>query len=132
MKANYEDARSVLRRLKHLGHTAYLAGGCVRDTLLGVQPNDYDITTSATPEEVQSAFDKTIPVGMSFGVIKVICGDNREMDVATFRRDGKYSDNRRPDSVEYSSSAEEDVKRRDFTINALLMDEDGKVLDYVG
>lgn len=132
MKANYEDAMFVLRRLKSLGHDAYLAGGCVRDMQLGLQPNDYDVTTSATPEEIQAAFEKTVPVGVSFGVVKVICGDIRELDVATFRRDGVYSDNRRPDSVEYSSSAEEDVQRRDFTINALLMDVNGKVIDYVG
>ncbi len=132
MKANYEDARSVLRRLKHLGHDAYLAGGCVRDMQLGLVPNDYDVTTSATPEQVQASFDKTVPVGASFGVVKVISGNGGELDVATFRTDGVYSDNRRPDSIAYSKSAEEDVQRRDFTINALLMDVDGKVIDYVG
>src|SRR6202040_925374 len=97
-----------------------------------LEPNDYDVTTSATPKEIQAAFDHTVSVGEAFGVIKVICGDNRELDVATFRTDGLYSDNRHPDSVAYTKSAEEDVKRRDFTINAMLMDIDGKVIDYVG
>jgi poly(A) polymerase len=132
MKATHEDAKYVLSTLKSNNHEAYMAGGCVRDILLGLEPNDYDVTSSATPEEVRSIFPKTVAVGESFGVIKVICGDNRELDVATFRTDGQYSDNRRPDVVQYSRSAEEDVKRRDFTINAMLMDIDGKVIDYVG
>lgn len=131
MKATYDDAKLALRKLIDSGHNAYLAGGCVRDMQLGLQPNDYDVTTSATPEEVQAIFDKTVPVGASFGVVKVIV-EGRELDVATFRTDGLYSDNRRPDTVAYSKSAEEDVKRRDFTINALLMDIDGKITDYVG
>lgn len=131
MKATLDDAKHVLQHLAHLGYDAYLAGGCVRDMQLGLTPNDYDITTSATPDQVQAAFPKTVPVGASFGVVKVIVND-RELDVATFRVDGKYSDNRRPDSVSYSRSAEEDVKRRDFTINGLLMNLDGKVIDYVG
>lgn len=130
MKANYEDAIATISQLESAGYRAYLAGGCVRDLLLGVTPNDYDVTTSATPEQVQKLFDKTIPVGISFGVIKVV-RDGRELDVATFRKDGKYSDNRKPDSVEYSISPEEDVKRRDFTINALLMDTDHNTLDYI-
>lgn len=130
MKANYEDAIATISQLESAGYRAYLAGGCVRDLLLGVTPNDYDVTTSATPEQVQKLFDKTIPVGISFGVIKVV-RDGRELDVATFRKDGKYSDNRKPDSVEYSISPEEDVKRRDFTINALLMDTNYNTLDYI-
>src|SRR3954464_2321114 len=119
MKANKEDANAAILQLTQHGYDAYLAGGAVRDLLLGLEPNDYDVTTAATPAQVQKIFSKTIPVGESFGVIKVICGDNRELDVATFRVDGRYSDNRRPDSVKFSSSAEEDVKRRDFTINAM-------------
>lgn len=131
MKATHADATDALRTLESHGHTAFLAGGCVRDLLLGLEPNDYDITTSALPEEVESIFPSTIPVGKSFGVIKVV-SDGRELDVATFRTDGKYSDNRRPDFVAFSSSAQEDVKRRDFTINALLMDKDGGIIDYEG
>lgn len=130
MKASREDAKHVLSALRTRGFESYLAGGCVRDLILGLEPNDFDVTTQATPEEVQSTFSRTIPVGASFGVVKVVVND-REIDVATFRSDGKYSDNRRPDQVTYSKSAEEDVMRRDFTINGLLMDEDGKILDYV-
>lgn len=132
MKAIYSDALEVLRALEEAGYEAYLAGGCVRDRILGLEPGDYDVTTDATPEDVQNVFSKSIGVGASFGVTKVICGDNREIDVATFRADGKYSDNRRPDSVEYVSSAEEDVKRRDFTINAMLMKRTGEIIDLVG
>lgn len=132
MKATYDDAMLTCNTLKSHGFDAFLAGGCVRDLLLGVAPSDYDITTSAVPEQVQIVFPNTVPVGISFGVVKVICGNDRELDVATFRTDGTYSDNRRPDTVQYSKSAEEDVKRRDFTINALLMDTDKKIIDYVG
>lgn len=134
MKATYDDAILAVHKLTAHGHTAYLAGGCVRDLLLDVEPNDYDIATSATPEEVQVVFDKTVNVGASFGVIKVMLGaDGRELDVATYRTDGIYSDNRRPDTVTYSKTAEEDVARRDFTINALLWNPEGsQVLDYVG
>lgn len=132
MKATLNDANSALATLTGAGHTAYLAGGCVRDMLIGLQPNDYDVATSATPQEVQACFPHTIPVGISFGVVKVIFGEDRELDVATFRTDGAYTDNRRPDDVKYSVNAVEDVQRRDFTINAILMDESGQVLDYVG
>lgn len=132
MKAFHNDAIDAIKVLKSHGHVAFLAGGCVRDLMLGIKPNDFDVTTSATPEQVQTAFTYTVPVGISFGVVKIIYGENRELDVATFRTDGKYTDNRRPDSVTFSSSAEEDVKRRDFTINGLMMDEAGSILDFVG
>lgn len=132
MKATFEDAKLACKQLEDKNHESFLAGGCVRDILLGVSPSDFDVTTSATPEEVQKICGHSVPVGISFGVVKVICGENRELDVATFRTDGKYSDARRPDSVQYTKSAEEDVKRRDFTINALLMTADGKIIDYVG
>lgn len=132
MKANLEDAKYVLKTLNGAGYEAYLAGGCVRDRILGIEPSDYDITTSATPTQVQAIFPKTLSVGAAFGVVKVLRDDNCELDVATFRIDGDYTDNRRPDSVAFTTSAQEDVKRRDFTINALLMDIDGKVIDYVG
>lgn len=131
MKGTREDAQFILNTLESRGYKSYLAGGCVRDILLGLEPNDYDITTSATPEQVQELFNKTVPVGISFGVVKVV-NEGRELDVATFCTDGQYSDNRRPDSVAFTSSAEEDVKRRDFTINALLMDSSGDIIDYVG
>lgn len=136
MKANHDDANRAIDILTSAGYVAYLAGGCVRDFLLNGTPNDFDLATSAIPDQVLRAFEEagipTIPVGISFGVIKAIFGDARELDIATFRTDGKYSDNRRPDVVEYTNSAEEDAKRRDFTINGLFMARDGQILDYVG
>ncbi len=121
----------ILRRLRSAGHEAYLVGGCVRDLLRGFLPVDYDIVTSAAPEEVTSLFPHTIPVGISFGVVLVI-KDEKKYEVATFRTEEGYLDGRRPAQVVYAT-AEEDVKRRDFTINGLLLDpETGRVLDYVG
>ena len=132
MKGGFEDAVSVITTLKSAGHSAFMAGGCVRDILLGHEPNDYDVATSASPTDIISLFEKTIPVGIAFGVVRVILDGSRELEVATFRADGQYSDGRRPDSVEFKTNAEDDVRRRDFTINALLMDENRKVIDYVG
>jgi tRNA nucleotidyltransferase/poly(A) polymerase len=123
-------ASNVVRTLVKAGHEAVFAGGCVRDTLRGVEPKDYDVATSARPEEVQALFAQSVPVGAHFGVIIVRMGPH-QIEVATFRRDGAYSDGRRPDSVEFTSAVE-DAKRRDFTVNGLfynpLTDE---VLDYV-
>ena len=117
--------------LRDAGHEAYFAGGCVRDLVMGVPPHDYDVTTSARPEEVMMLFRKTVPVGAAFGVVLVILGGH-EYEVATFRTEGAYSDGRHPDSVAYAT-AEEDVTRRDFTINGLLYDPVAdKVIDHVG
>lgn len=127
----FEAARIVCRVLKTAGHDALFAGGCVRDQLLGRSQNDYDIATSATPEQVKTLFVKSIPVGERFGVIRVIIM-GFEIEVATFRSDGNYSDGRRPDGVVFST-AKDDVQRRDFTINALLYDpETCSIIDYVG
>jgi len=116
-------ATAVMKELRRAGHQAYLVGGCVRDILLQRKPKDFDVTTDATPEQVQALFEHTLAVGASFGVVIVLVdvdGVDHQIEVATFRTDGQYSDGRRPDSVVYSLSAEEDVKRRDFTINGLL------------
>jgi len=121
----YRAALAIARRLREKGHTAYFAGGCVRDLLLGQPPKDFDIATSATPEVVQRAFARTEAVGAHFGVILVIDeidGQRVATEVATFRSDGAYSDGRRPDAVRFSSDPAEDVQRRDFTINGLLLD----------
>ncbi|MCA9272229.1 MAG: hypothetical protein KDA31_04200 [Phycisphaerales bacterium] len=133
-------AVDVVRTLQKAGHRALLAGGCVRDELLGLHPTDYDVATDAKPEQIGELFRSTAHVGAHFGVVIVRTGKGEGVEVATFRRDGDYSDNRRPDSVEFASE-EEDAQRRDFTINALFLDplaaEDapaihGHVVDYVG
>jgi poly(A) polymerase len=132
-----EFAVDVVRRLRQAGFEALWAGGCVRDELLGFLPADYDVATSARPEEVTRVFSRTVEVGASFGVVEVIGarrpdGTHPIVQVATFRSDGAYIDGRRPESVVFSS-AEEDAQRRDFTINGMFLDPlDGKVIDYVG
>jgi poly(A) polymerase len=115
-----EAALVIVRRLRAEGYESYLAGGCVRDMLLGKEPQDYDITTSARPDEISRIFPNTIPVGAHFGVLLVV-SDGTPFEVATFRRDGPYLDGRRPSHVGYGSLAE-DVLRRDFTINGMIYD----------
>ena len=124
-------ARKIVRRLREAGHQALFAGGCVRDALMGKAPHDFDIATSARPEEVQALFSRTIPVGAQFGVVLVVA-EGRDYQVATFRSDGAYLDGRHPRSVTFTSP-EGDAKRRDFTINGLFYDPiEEKVLDFVG
>jgi poly(A) polymerase len=126
-----ERAASVVRRLRDAGHTAYFAGGCVRDRLLGRTPADYDVATSAPPELVRALFPRTVPVGVQFGVVLVLLGDER-VEVATFRADDAYVDGRRPVAVHFGT-AEEDAQRRDFTINALYWDPlTDEIIDFVG
>ena len=160
-RAQPAAALAVIDRLREAGYQAYFAGGSVRDLLLGREPSDYDVATSATPPVVLDLFEKTFAVGAHFGVVLVATGGELRppgeaegdpeqeeyvlTEVATFRSDGAYSDGRHPDAVRYTSSAEEDVRRRDFTINGLLLAapaaaedlEDatglgGKVIDFVG
>ncbi|MFM9966594.1 MAG: CCA tRNA nucleotidyltransferase [Planctomycetaceae bacterium] len=130
-----EFAVEIVRRLKHSGFTALWAGGCVRDQLLDKTPKDYDVATDATPKSVRKIFSKykTLDVGASFGVIIVVGPSGAgEVEVATFRSDGVYSDGRRPDSVTFSTP-EEDAQRRDFTINGMFFDPlENKVMDFVG
>jgi len=126
-----ELADRIFAMLRRNGHQAYLVGGCVRDLLLGRDPSDYDISTDARPERVQELFPRSLAVGAKFGVILVV-EDGAEVEVATFRSDVGYSDGRHPDHVVYADSAKEDVRRRDFTINGLLMDPATReVLDFV-
>lgn len=127
-----EDALAVLRRLREAGHVAYFAGGCVRDLLLGLAPKDYDVATDAPPQRVRELFPRTQAVGAAFGVI-LVKHRRSTVEVATFRSDGAYADGRRPSEVTFTT-AEEDAKRRDFTINGLFLDPlDGdRVIDYVG
>ncbi len=126
-------AASVVARLREAGHEAYWAGGCVRDIVLGHEPTDYDVATDARPEQVAALFRRTVGVGVSFGVVKVLGPrEAGEVEVATFRSDGAYVDGRRPESVVFSTP-EQDASRRDFTINGMFLDPvDGRVIDYVG
>jgi poly(A) polymerase len=127
-----ELANSICATLRSNGYQALLCGGCVRDLLLKREPVEYDVSTDATPEQVIALFPDTLQVGAKFGVILVEQG-NVQVEVATFRSDAGYSDGRHPDGVVYSKSPREDVQRRDFTINGLLMEpETGDVLDFVG
>jgi len=127
-----ELAGEICRTLRRSGHQAYLVGGCVRDLEMGREPADYDVATDARPGRVQELFPQSLAVGAKFGVILVVEGD-AQVEVATYRSDIGYSDGRHPDRVEYSDTAEDDVRRRDFTINGLLLDpETREVLDFVG
>jgi poly(A) polymerase len=125
-----ERAVSIVERLRQKGYEAYFAGGCVRDMLLDKPPQDYDIATSAHPEDVQALFEETLPVGAQFGVILVLI-EGQPFEVASFRHDGPYLDGRRPSQVRYGS-LEEDVRRRDFTVNGMVYDPiAGTVIDLV-
>ncbi len=126
------QARDIVARLQAAGHTAYFAGGCVRDQLLGVEAKDYDVATSALPEQVQKLFPRVTDLtGKSFGVVRVLHGEDT-FEVATFRQDGPYKDGRHPESVRFAT-AEEDAQRRDFTINGLFFDPVAeRLIDYVG
>ncbi len=143
-------AEQICRKLRAAGYQAFLVGGCVRDILLGHEPADYDVCTDATPEQVLRIFPRSLTVGAKFGVV-IVAEDSQadalpagagsasdlaapvQVEVATFRSDIGYSDGRHPDSVVLAKTPEEDVKRRDFTINALLMNpETNEVLDFVG
>lgn len=125
------SATGIVRRLRAAGHEALFVGGCVRDLLRGVDPGDYDIVTSARPDEVEKIFSHTVPVGVRFGV-QLVVDEGRPYEVATYRTEDGYEDGRRPSHVRYAT-AEEDVRRRDFTVNGLLLDPfTGEVIDYVG
>ncbi len=126
-----DDAVEIIRQLQHAGHVAYLAGGCVRDELLGLTPSDFDVATDAVPDRIRALFQYARPVGEHFGVI-LVRARKHWIEVATFRTEHSYSDNRRPDRVEFTT-ADNDAARRDFTINALFKDPvRDEIIDYVG
>jgi putative nucleotidyltransferase with HDIG domain len=126
-----DKAVAIVKRLREEGYESYLAGGCVRDLLLNKTPQDYDIATSARPEDVQRIFPRTIPVGAQFGVILVMV-DGHSFEVASFRFDGPYLDGRRPSQVRYGT-LQEDVLRRDFTINGMMYDPvEDRFIDLIG
>ncbi|VVC05634.1 CCA-adding enzyme [uncultured archaeon] len=129
-KSIKETAFEILHTLKSAGFETYCVGGCVRDSLLGKTPKDWDITTEATPDEIQEIFPDADFVGASFGV-SIVKKNGFPMEVATFRIDEDYTDSRHPNKVTFTRSAVKDVARRDFTVNALLMDEDEHITDFV-
>ncbi len=128
-----ENVGLILKRLKEKGFEAYLVGGCIRNTLLGIEPKDYDFTTNASPEEIIGAFPeyKTVTTGIRFGTVTVIIG-KEPYEITTYRVDGEYSDNRRPEGVSFTKSLREDLKRRDFTVNALAYNPDEGIVDLFG
>lgn len=128
----YKTAVEIVRHIIENGYVAFFAGGCVRDKIMGNSPSDYDIATNAKPEQIMKMFARTIPIGVSFGVVSVIV-NKFQFEVATFRSDGIYSDSRHPDNISFCDNEIGDVSRRDFTINGMLFDPlNNKLLDYVG
>lgn len=119
----------IINKLYENGFEAFAVGGCVRDSILNKTPGDWDMTTSALPENIISIFDKTIPTGMKHGTITIII-DKESFEVTTYRIDGDYKDNRRPDQVEFVTSIEEDLSRRDFTINAMAYNHKEGLIDF--
>jgi poly(A) polymerase len=131
MDAKREAATAIVRLLRAEGFAAYFVGGCVRDMLMGHPPKDYDVTTSATPDQVIGLFPDALTVGVQFGVV-IVPDQAGNVEVATFRSDGAYADGRHPAEVRYAQTPQEDIQRRDFTINGLLYDPlSDQVLDYV-
>ena len=121
----------IIDSLQSENHQAYIVGGCVRDMLLGLIPNDFDVTTSATPQEVMTIFPKTVPTGIKHGTVTVIV-DKEPIEVTTFRQESGYTDSRRPDSVSFVRSLEKDLMRRDFTVNAMAYNNTVGLADYYG
>lgn len=120
-------AEKIIYRLKERGFQSYLVGGCVRDSLLGLTPDEWDIATSAKPDEVGALFEKIVPTGIDFGTVTVLLPEG-QYEVTTFRSDSRYVDGRHPESVAFSTDLKDDLARRDFTINALAYDPAGKIL----
>lgn len=125
--------RSVTEKLKNAGYEAYIVGGCVRDSLMGIPPHDYDITTDASPDEMKDVFSdcNLIETGLKHGTLTAM-SDGSAVEVTTYRIDGNYNDNRHPDSVTFTKSLKEDLARRDFTINAMAYSDDGMLIDLFG
>lgn len=126
-----EKIQYVITCIQENNHEAYIVGGCVRDMLLGNTPNDFDITTCATPNEVMEIFPKTVPTGIKHGTVTVII-DGEPIEVTTFREEKGYSDSRRPDSVQFVRNLEKDLLRRDFTVNAMAYNNEKGLIDYYG
>ena len=123
--------RACLDTLRRTGHAAYPVGGCVRDLLLGRTPGDFDVCTDARPERVMELFPHTVPTGLRHGTVTVRTEDG-PVEVTTFRREAGYADGRHPDAVDFDATLAEDLARRDFTVNAMALDENGMVIDRYG
>ena len=130
---DFSIPEKIIDKLAQKGHDAYLVGGCVRDFLLGTESDDIDICTSATPEEVKECFsdEKIIETGIKHGTVTLLLNDE-SFEITTFRTEESYNDGRHPSNVRFVKSLEEDLSRRDFTVNALAMDVSGTIYDYVG
>lgn len=126
-----ENIAFVLDTLTQNGYEAYIVGGCVRDALLGLTPSDYDVTTSAKPEEIIKLFDKTIPTGIKHGTVTVMA-ESEPIEVTTFRTEDDYTDSRHPENVEFVTDLKDDLSRRDFTVNALAYSKKTGVIDLFG
>ena len=126
-----QDVRTIITELNKAGYEAYAVGGCVRDSVLGRTPNDWDITTSAKPEEVKALFRRTVDTGIKHGTVSVLIKNN-SYEVTTYRIDGEYTDHRRPDEVTFTGELSEDLLRRDFTINAMAYNDEKGVVDLYG
>ena len=124
-------AEEILTKLNENGYEAYVVGGCVRDMILGREPGDWDITTSALPEQVKQVFRRTVDTGIQHGTVTVMMGDEG-YEVTTYRIDGEYADGRHPDSVTFTPSLTEDLKRRDFTVNAMAYNGNTGLVDEFG
>ena len=126
-----DDVKVIITMIEHSGHEAYVVGGCVRDILMGREPDDWDITTSATPDEIKRIFVKTVDTGIKHGTVTVIMRGNG-YEVTTYRVDGDYADGRHPQNVRFTRSLREDLRRRDFTINAIAYNEKNGIKDEFG
>ena len=126
-----EKVKYIIETIQAAGFEAYAVGGCIRDYVLGKEPNDWDITTSARPEAVKALFDKTIDTGIRHGTVTVMIG-REGFEVTTYRIDGEYEDGRHPKEVTYTMELKEDLRRRDFTINAMAYNETDGLIDMFG
>ncbi len=126
-----ENAKKILDTMHKAGFEAYVVGGCVRDALLSREPGDWDITTNALPEDIKKLFKRTVDTGIEHGTVTVLM-DKEGYEVTTYRIDGKYEDNRHPSEVTFTKSLTEDMRRRDFTINAMAYNEEEGLIDRFG
>ena len=132
MKITYPPkVKTIIDRLQEAGYEAFVVGGCVRDSILGITPGDWDITTNALPQDVKALFRRTIDIGIKHGTVKVMLGDEG-FEITTYRIDGTYEDSRHPESVTFTPELSEDLRRRDFTINAMAYSEKTGLVDMFG